>query len=278
MTVDDVVLAASGDTAAFERVYSAHVPRVHGLARRMAGPEAADELTQDVFVRVWQKLGTFRGESSFGTWLHRLAVNVIVERFRTLAVKRDRFLADSEPVLEVTVGTGPGAAGPGDGSRRRHCGVAGRRADDLRAARRRGLPARGDRDDARHFVGHVEIAAPPGTADVAGLALTEENGGMTTGIDGRERRPGPAADDPFEAGDPLELAVARLKEVPPATDLWPGIQSRLAAAGAPQRARVVSFTLPQLAMAATLLIAVSAGVSWLALDSELAAPRPHRNR
>ena len=102
MTVDDVVLAASGDTAAFERVYSAHVPRVHGLARRMAGPEAADELTQDVFVRVWQKLGTFRGESSFGTWLHRLAVNVIVERFRTLAVKRERFLADSEPVLEVT--------------------------------------------------------------------------------------------------------------------------------------------------------------------------------
>ena len=102
MPVDDVVLAASGDTAAFERVYSAHVPRVHGLARRMAGPEAADELTQDVFVRVWQKLGTFRGESSFGTWLHRLAVNVIVERFRTLGVKRDRFVADSEPVLEVT--------------------------------------------------------------------------------------------------------------------------------------------------------------------------------
>jgi hypothetical protein len=88
---------------------------------------------------------------------------------------------------------------------------------------------------------------------------------MTTGIDGRERRPGPAADDPFEAGDPLELAVARLKDVAPATDLWPGIQSRLAAAGARQRARVVSFTLPQLAMAATLLIAVSAGVSWLAL-------------
>lgn len=102
MPVDDVVLAANGDAAAFERVYRAHVPRVHGLARRMAGPEAADELTQDVFVRVWQKLGTFRGESAFGTWLHRLAVNVIVERFRTLGVRRDRYLADSEPVLEVT--------------------------------------------------------------------------------------------------------------------------------------------------------------------------------
>jgi RNA polymerase sigma-70 factor, ECF subfamily len=69
----------------------------------MAGPEAADELTQDVFVRVWQKLGTFRGESAFGTWLHRLTVNVIVERFRTLGVKRDRFLPDGEPVLEVAI-------------------------------------------------------------------------------------------------------------------------------------------------------------------------------
>jgi len=101
MTVDDVVLAANGDTAAFERVYNAHVPRVHGLARRMAGPEAADELTQDVFVRAWQKLGSFRGESSFGTWLHRLAVNVIIERFRTLGVARDRFLADSEAALDI---------------------------------------------------------------------------------------------------------------------------------------------------------------------------------
>jgi RNA polymerase sigma-70 factor (ECF subfamily) len=67
----------------------------------MAGPDAADELTQDVFVRAWQKLGTFRGESSFGTWLHRLAVNVIVERFRSLGVARGRFLADGESALDV---------------------------------------------------------------------------------------------------------------------------------------------------------------------------------
>lgn len=107
MLVDDLVLAAQGDAAAFERVYHAHVPRVHNLARRMAGADAADELTQDVFVRVWQKLQTFRGESSFGTWLHRLAVNVIVERFRTLGTARNRFLDDGEAVLERL----PGAAG-----------------------------------------------------------------------------------------------------------------------------------------------------------------------
>jgi RNA polymerase sigma-70 factor (ECF subfamily) len=82
---------------------------VHNLARRMAGPEAADEVAQDVFVRVWQKLHTFRGESSFATWLHRLAVNVIVERFRALGTARDRFLADSEETLERLPSAGTGS-------------------------------------------------------------------------------------------------------------------------------------------------------------------------
>lgn len=108
MPVDDVALAAQGDTDAFERVYRAHLGRVYNLARRMAGPEAADEVAQDVFVRVWQKLHTFRGESSFATWLHRLAVNVIVERFRALGTARDRFLADSEEALDRMPAAAPG--------------------------------------------------------------------------------------------------------------------------------------------------------------------------
>lgn len=78
------------------------MPRIFNLARRMAGPDAAEELTQDVFVRAWQKLALFRGDSSFATWLHRLAVNVIIERFRTLGAARERFLADGEPVLDIT--------------------------------------------------------------------------------------------------------------------------------------------------------------------------------
>ena len=61
-------------------------------------PASADELTQDVFVRAWQKLGTFRGDSAFGTWLHRLAVNVIIERFRSLGAERLR-LAESDSAL-----------------------------------------------------------------------------------------------------------------------------------------------------------------------------------
>jgi len=106
----DVTLSAGGDTVAFERVYARHVARVHGLARRMAGPDAADELTQDVFVRAWQKLGTFRGDSAFATWLHRLAVNVIVERFRSLGTLRDRFIGDGEDALQRM----PSARGSGD--------------------------------------------------------------------------------------------------------------------------------------------------------------------
>jgi RNA polymerase sigma-70 factor, ECF subfamily len=87
---DDVALAAAGDVSAFERVYQAHLPRVHSLVRRMTGGRDTDEVTQDVFVRVWQKLGTFRGDSAFSTWLHRLAVNVIIERFRAETLRRQR--------------------------------------------------------------------------------------------------------------------------------------------------------------------------------------------
>lgn len=92
--------AASGDVQAFEAVYRAHLPRIHSLVRRMAGSRDADELTQDVFVRAWQKLGSFRGDSAFGTWLHRIAVNVVIEKFRSDAVRRQR-LHDGDGVFQV---------------------------------------------------------------------------------------------------------------------------------------------------------------------------------
>lgn len=95
---DDVALAAAGDTRAFERLYRQHVARVHSLARRMIGLELADEVTQDVFVRVWEKLGTFRGEAAFSTWLHRVAINVILGRRKKLGKRRERFV-DGEKVL-----------------------------------------------------------------------------------------------------------------------------------------------------------------------------------
>jgi RNA polymerase sigma-70 factor (ECF subfamily) len=96
---DHVARAVAGDVCAFEHLYRAHLPRVHSLVRRMTGGRDADELTQDVFVRVWQKLGSFRGDAAFGTWLHRLAVNVVIERFRSDATRRKR-LNDGERVFE----------------------------------------------------------------------------------------------------------------------------------------------------------------------------------
>jgi RNA polymerase sigma-70 factor (ECF subfamily) len=96
----DGSLAAGGDRRAFERLYRTHVPRIHGLARRMMGDDDATEATQDVFVRAWEKLGTFRGEAQFGTWLYRLAINVILTRRGRRAIQWSRHTSDEE-VLEA---------------------------------------------------------------------------------------------------------------------------------------------------------------------------------
>jgi RNA polymerase sigma-70 factor (ECF subfamily) len=95
----DAALAASGDAVAFERLYRAHAGRVHALARRMATVDEAPEITQDVFVRAWHKLGTFRGEAAFGTWLYRLAVNVILARRGRLGLERARH--EEPEILDV---------------------------------------------------------------------------------------------------------------------------------------------------------------------------------
>jgi RNA polymerase sigma-70 factor (ECF subfamily) len=80
----DVALAAAGDRQAFERLYRTHANRVFTLCARMSGSRSrGEELTQDVFVRTWEKLPQFRGESAFSTWLHRLAVNVVLNARKT---------------------------------------------------------------------------------------------------------------------------------------------------------------------------------------------------
>src|ERR1041384_3481837 len=99
----DVALAARGDSSAFERLYRTHVARIHSLTRRMLGGRDADEVTQDIFVRTWQKLGQFRGESQFGTWLHRLAVNVVIERRRSFAIQSERMMDDPAALALATV-------------------------------------------------------------------------------------------------------------------------------------------------------------------------------
>ena len=88
----DVARAAAGDRVAFERLYRQHVNKVYSLCARMVTDRTrAEELTQDVFVRAWEKLHLFRGESSFSTWLHRLTVNVVLNARKTDGRQRSRF-------------------------------------------------------------------------------------------------------------------------------------------------------------------------------------------
>lgn len=82
---DDVRAAAAGDRQAFQRLYRLHVDRIYGAVYRLAGYDhaRAEDLTQDAFVRAWQKLAGFRHESAFSTWLYRLAVNVALMDIRS---------------------------------------------------------------------------------------------------------------------------------------------------------------------------------------------------
>ena len=98
----DARRAAMGDEAAFERLYRRHVARIHTMVRRMAGSGPADDLTQDIFVRAWDKLATFRGESAFGTWLYRLAVNVVLSRRRSDKHERTWILDDELALADAT--------------------------------------------------------------------------------------------------------------------------------------------------------------------------------
>lgn len=95
--VPDVALAASGDRRAFERLYREHVDRVFSICVRMSGSRSrGGELTQDVFVRVWEKLPLFRGESAFSTWLHRVAVNVALNDRKVQQRERSRAAPEGE--------------------------------------------------------------------------------------------------------------------------------------------------------------------------------------
>ncbi len=81
---DLVRLAQEGDVRAFEQLYRENVGRVFAVCVRMVGSaQRAEELTQDTFVRVWEMLSSFRGESAFSSWVHRVAVNIVLVDFRS---------------------------------------------------------------------------------------------------------------------------------------------------------------------------------------------------
>src|SRR5262249_46186044 len=83
--------ARDGDTAAFKQLYRRNVGRIYATCLRIsADVTLAEDLTQRTFIRAWQMLKTFRGESTFSSWLHRIAVNVVLVEFRTEKRRRDR--------------------------------------------------------------------------------------------------------------------------------------------------------------------------------------------
>jgi RNA polymerase sigma-70 factor (ECF subfamily) len=88
---DCVSRAQAGDQRAFEQLYRENVGRVYALCLRMMRDRAdAEELTQEAFVRAWQKLQSFRGDSAFSTWLHRLTVNLVLTEFRVRSRRQAR--------------------------------------------------------------------------------------------------------------------------------------------------------------------------------------------
>lgn len=79
-----IELCKQGDKSAFHRLYQLHVGRVYALCLKLTGRDSlAEEATQEVFVQVWKKLGNYRGESLFTTWLHRVASNVTISYLRS---------------------------------------------------------------------------------------------------------------------------------------------------------------------------------------------------
>ena|SRR5690348_10367806 len=98
----DVRLAAAGDRKAFERLYRAHVNRVFSICTRMCGSRVkGEELTQDVWVRVWEKLPQFRGDAQFTTWLHRVTVNIALTDRKDEARSRKRMVEDEADEGEI---------------------------------------------------------------------------------------------------------------------------------------------------------------------------------
>ena len=89
-----VARAQRSDTRAFESLYRMHVDKIYGLCFRMTGNAAeAEDCTQEAFIQAWTKLDKFRGDSAFGTWMHRVAVNAVLGRMRKSRREQDRILS-----------------------------------------------------------------------------------------------------------------------------------------------------------------------------------------
>ena len=98
--------AANGNMIAFEEIYSRHHRRVYSICLRMLqNATEAEDLTQDVFIQLHRKIGSFRGDSAFTTWLHRLTVNQVLMHFRKRNVKFEKTTEEGETPVQIVPGT-----------------------------------------------------------------------------------------------------------------------------------------------------------------------------
>ncbi|HEX8746123.1 MAG TPA: RNA polymerase sigma factor [Pyrinomonadaceae bacterium] len=98
--------ASVGDISAFELLYERHNRRVYSLCLRMTqNASEAEDLAQEVFIQLFRKIGSFRGESAFTTWLHRLTVNQVLMHFRKRGVRMEQTTEDGETPIQVVRGT-----------------------------------------------------------------------------------------------------------------------------------------------------------------------------
>ena len=98
--------SAGGDSDAFEQLYRRHYRRVYALSLRMlSDPTMAEDMTQEVFVNLFTKIGSFRGESQFTTWLHRMTVNQVLMYFRKASTRSELTTDEGETPVQIVRGT-----------------------------------------------------------------------------------------------------------------------------------------------------------------------------
>lgn len=98
--------ATTGNMVAFEELYNRHHRRVYSLCLRMLQNTAeAEDLTQEVFIQLYRKIGSFRGDSAFTTWLHRMTVNQVLMHFRKRTVKFEKTTEEGETPVQIVIGT-----------------------------------------------------------------------------------------------------------------------------------------------------------------------------
>jgi len=98
--------AGEGDMTAFEELYKRHNRRVYSVCLRMThNVSEAEDLTQEAFIQLFRKIGSFRGDSAFTTWLHRLTVNQVLMHFRKKSVKLERTTEEGETPVQIVHGS-----------------------------------------------------------------------------------------------------------------------------------------------------------------------------